>query len=133
MATCAATTRRFSGPTAAACWRRLRGRVPAVELVALRDGRVCGLLLGRDGRTASQLGPLVAENAAIAQALLARGLAALDGPVYIDLADAQAPVRAWLAERGFAAQRPLTRMLLRRPTGFDDPARTFAVAGPELG
>jgi GNAT superfamily N-acetyltransferase len=112
---------------------RLRGRMPAVEWVALREGRVCGLLLGRDGRIASQLGPLVADNAAIAQALLARGLAAIDGPVYIDLADAHAPVHAWLTEVGFAAQRPLTRMLLRRSTGFDDPARTFAVAGPELG
>jgi GNAT superfamily N-acetyltransferase len=112
---------------------RLRGRVPAVDLVALRDGRVCGLLLGRDGRTSRQLGPLVADDDAIALALLARGLAAIDGPVYIDLADAKAPVRAWLTGLGFAAQRPLTRMLLRRATGFDDPARTFAVAGPELG
>ena len=34
---------------------------------------------------------------------------------------------------GFAAQRPLTRMLLRRATGFDDTTRTFAVVGPEFG
>ena len=57
----------------------------------------------------------------------------IDGPVYIDLADAKTPIRAWLTELGFAAQRPLTRMLYRRATGFDDAARTFAVAGPELG
>jgi GNAT superfamily N-acetyltransferase len=112
---------------------RLRGRVPRAELAALRDGRVCGFLLGRDGRSATQLGPLVAEDAAIAQALLARGLAALEGAVYIDLADDKAPVRTWLAEQGFAAQRPLTRMLHRRSTSFEDAARTFAVAGPELG
>jgi GNAT superfamily N-acetyltransferase len=112
---------------------RLRGRVPPAELVALRSGRVCGVLLGRDGRSARQLGPLVADDAAIAQALLARALAAIDGPVYVDLADAQASVRAWLEGLGFAAQRPLTRMLYRRSQSFDDPARTFAVAGPELG
>jgi GNAT superfamily N-acetyltransferase len=112
---------------------RLRGRVSGAELVALRQGRVCGLLLGRDGRTSRQLGPLVAEDAPIAQALLARGLAAIAGPVYIDLADAQTSVRAWLTERGFTAQRPLTRMLLGRATSFEDAARTFAVAGPELG
>jgi GNAT superfamily N-acetyltransferase len=112
---------------------RLRGRVPPAELVALREGRVCGVLLGRDGRSATQLGPLVAEDAVIAQALLARGLAAMEGPVYIDLADAQAPVRAWLTGFGFAAQRPLTRMLYRRSETFDDASRTFAVAGPELG
>jgi GNAT superfamily N-acetyltransferase len=112
---------------------RLRGRVPGADLVALRRGRVCGLLLGRDGRTSRQLGPLVAEDAPIARALLARGLAAVEGPVYIDLADAKASVRAWLTDRGFTAQRPLTRMLLRRATSFEDAARTFAVAGPELG
>jgi GNAT superfamily N-acetyltransferase len=112
---------------------RLRGRVPAAELVAQRDGRVCGLLLGRDGRTATQLGPLVADDAATAQELLARGLAAIDGPVYIDLADAKPDVRAWLTDCGFTAQRPLTRMLYRRGASFEDAARTFAVAGPELG
>jgi GNAT superfamily N-acetyltransferase len=112
---------------------RLRGRVPAADLVARRDDGICGLLLGRDGRSATQLGPLVAENAAIAQALLARGLAAIEGPVFIDLVDDKAPVRAWLDGLGFAAQRPLTRMLHRRSTGFEDAARTFAVAGPELG
>ena len=112
---------------------RLRGRVPGVDLVALRQGRVCGLLLGRDGRTSRQIGPLVAEDAVTAQALLARGLAAIDGPVYIDLADAKTSVRAWLTEHGFRAQRPLTRMLYRRAASFEDAVRTFAVAGPELG
>jgi GNAT superfamily N-acetyltransferase len=112
---------------------RLRGRVPAADLVALRQDRVCGFLLGRDGRSAVQLGPLVAEDTAVAEALLARGLAAIDGPVYIDLADDKAAVRAFLDQRGFAAQRPLTRMLYRRSARFDDPQRTFAVAGPELG
>jgi GNAT superfamily N-acetyltransferase len=112
---------------------RLCGRVPGADLVALRQDRVCGFLLGRDGRTTTQLGPLVAEDSAVAEALLARGLDAIDGPVYIDLADDKAPVRAFLDALGFAAQRPLTRMLLRRSTGFDDAARTFAVAGPELG
>jgi GNAT superfamily N-acetyltransferase len=112
---------------------RLRGRAPGADLVALRQGRVCGLMLGRDGRTSKQLGPLVAEDAPIALALLARGLAGIEGPVYIDLADTKTSVRAWLTERGFTAQRPLTRMLLRRATSFEDAARTFAVAGPELG
>jgi GNAT superfamily N-acetyltransferase len=112
---------------------RLRGRVSAAELVAQRGGRVCGLLLGRDGRSATQLGPLVADDAATAQALLARGLAAIDGPVYIDLADAKPDIRAWLTDCGFTVQRPFTRMLYRRGASFEDAARTFAVAGPELG
>jgi GNAT superfamily N-acetyltransferase len=111
----------------------MRERLPAVAHVAERDGRIVGILLGRDGRTATQLGPLAAGDDLTALALLARGLDAVEGPVYIDLADAKAELHAWLAVRGFAPQRPFTRMLYRRSARFDDPARTFAVAGPEFG
>ena len=111
----------------------LRGRLPAVELVAERHGRVTGLLLGRNGRMASQIGPLVAEDDDVAHALLARALSAVEGPVYVDFADSKTALRAWLAECGFTAQRPLTRMLLGRSSGFDDEPRTFAVVGPEFG
>jgi GNAT superfamily N-acetyltransferase len=112
---------------------RLRGRVPQAELLAHRGGRVVGFLLGRDGRSATQLGPLVAEDDAIAQALLLKGLAAVKGPIYIDLADAKVQLRDTLEAGGFVPQRPLTRMVHRRTESFDDPVRTFAVAGPELG
>lgn len=112
---------------------RLRGRAPQAELIAYRAGRIAGFLLGRNGRSAMQLGPLVAEDAATAEILLLRGVAATPGPIYIDLADAKANLRNALEARGFAAQRPLTRMVYRRAESFDDPARTFAVVGPEFG
>jgi len=35
--------------------------------------------------------------------------------------------------RGFSTVRPFTRMLYGSSTRFDDPARTFAVIGPEFG
>jgi GNAT superfamily N-acetyltransferase len=113
--------------------QRLRGRLPAGELVALRNGAIVGFLMGRDGRTCSQLGPLVADDDAIARALLARAVAAVAGPLYIDVADSHPAIRAWLEARGFTTQRPLTRMVYRRHSGFDDPARTYAVVGPEFG
>ena len=112
---------------------RLRGRLPAAALVAERAGRVVGYLLGRDGRVAAQLGPLVAEDEAIAGALLARGLQAVEGPIYIDLADGKAGMRRVLEARGFAPERPLTRMIHHRRASFDDPTRTVAVVGPEFG
>ena len=121
------------GADRSALLSRLRGRLPAAELIAERHGRIAGFLLGRNGRSASHIGPLVAEDENAAHALLARALAALPGPIYIDFADSKTGLRAWLAEQGFVAQRPLTRMLLGRSSGFDDEARTFAVAGPELG
>jgi ribosomal protein S18 acetylase RimI-like enzyme len=112
---------------------RLRGRLPAAELVAERNGRIAGFLLGRDGRVAVQAGPLIAEDDAVACALLARALDALAAPVFVDLADAKAEVRRWLETRGFSAVRPLTRMLYGRSQRYDDAARTFAVVGPEFG
>jgi GNAT superfamily N-acetyltransferase len=112
---------------------RLRGRLPAAELVAERNGRIMGFLLGRDGRVAVQAGPLIADDDAVACALLARALDALAAPVFVDLADAKAEVRRWLETRGFSAVRPLTRMLYGRSQRYDDAARTFAVVGPEFG
>jgi GNAT superfamily N-acetyltransferase len=112
---------------------RMRGRLRPANLYAQRDGRVVGFLLGRDGRTASHLGPLVAEDDDTAIALLSRALGAIEGGVYIDLADAKVRVRQWLEASGFVAQRPFTRMLLGRSESFDDRARTFAVIGPEFG
>lgn len=112
---------------------RLRGRLPPAELVALRGDRIVGFLLGRDGRTCAQLGPLVADDDATALALLERALSQVPGPLYVDVADTHAAVRTWLESRGFTTQRPFTRMVYRRGTGFDDPARTYAVVGPEFG
>jgi GNAT superfamily N-acetyltransferase len=120
------------GADRSALLARLRARLPAAAHVAERDGRVIGFVLGRDGRTTSQIGPLIAEDDAIARGLLARALM-VDGPIYIDLADAKAEIRAWLEAQAFARQRPFTRMVYGRRTGFDDPTRTFAVVGPEFG
>jgi ribosomal protein S18 acetylase RimI-like enzyme len=111
----------------------LRGRLPAAELVAERAGRVVGFLLGRDGMLAGHLCPLIADDSAVACALVARALEVLDGPLFIDLADEKTAVRRFLETRGFAAVRPFTRMLYGTPARFDDSARTFAVVGPEFG
>ena len=111
----------------------LRGRLPPAELVAERAGRVAGFLLGRDGMLSGHLCPLIADDDAIACALIARALDALDGPLFIDLADDKAAVRTFLETRGFAAVRPFTRMLYGTVARFDDPARIFAVVGPEFG
>jgi GNAT superfamily N-acetyltransferase len=112
---------------------RMRGRLLPANLYAERDGRITGLLLGREGRTASHLGPLIAEDDATATALLAQALSRIDGPVYVDLADAKMDIRVWLEACGFLPQRPFTRMLLGRRESFDDVARTYAVIGPEFG
>jgi Acetyltransferase (GNAT) domain len=82
---------------------------------------------------AGHLCPLIADDDAIAGALLARALDALDGPLFIDLADSKTDVRGLLDAHGFTAVRPFTRMAHGSSQRFDDTARTFAVVGPEFG
>jgi GNAT superfamily N-acetyltransferase len=121
------------GANRSALLGRLRGRLPAAELIAERNGHIAGFMLGRNGRSASQIGPLVAEDDAAAHMLLEQALSKIAGPIYLDLADSKAGLRSWLEQCGFASQRPLTRMLLGRVEGYDDPVRTYAVVGPEFG
>lgn len=113
--------------------RRLAERLPASALLAERGGRIAGYLLGRDGRSMRQLGPLAAENEDIAMALLSHGIAAIPAPLAIDLPDRHTRLGEWLGTLGFKAERPLTRMVYGRSEAFDDGARLFAIAGPELG
>jgi GNAT superfamily N-acetyltransferase len=131
-ALCAYDTAVF-GNDRSAVLGRLRSRLPPAGLLARRDGRIAGMLLGRDGRIASHLGPLIADDDETAKALLAHALSRIDGPIYMDVADAKTGVRAFLEAAGFTVQRPFTRMLLGRSESFDDVARTHAVTGPEFG
>jgi GNAT superfamily N-acetyltransferase len=92
-----------------------------------------GYLFGRDGRRALQIGPICADDAGTAIDMLVSALSRVSGPVFIDVPNMHDGVVAFLKERGFTAQRPFTRMYRGAPAGFGDPARMFAVAGPELG
>jgi GNAT superfamily N-acetyltransferase len=112
---------------------RMAGRLRGADLFALRHDRCVGMLLGRDGRVASHLGPLIAEDDETAKALLAYALRIVPGPVFVDVADQKAAVRQWLEGCGFKPQRPFTRMLYGRSKSFDDGQRTYAVIGPEFG
>jgi hypothetical protein len=92
-----------------------------------------GYLLSRAGRTATQLGPLVARDAATAVALLKRGLDAIHGTVVLDVPERATAVAGHLAGRGFAPERPFVRMALGRTAIGGTPALVHAFAGPELG
>ncbi|MBV9539291.1 MAG: GNAT family N-acetyltransferase [Acidisphaera sp.] len=90
-------------------------------------------VLSRAGRLATHIGPLVAPDDAHATRLLDRILHRIDGPAIIDVPARHATFCAALQARGFAPQRPFTRMALGRDAPFGDPARLFATAGPEFG
>jgi GNAT superfamily N-acetyltransferase len=113
--------------------RNLVARVPHAALIAERAGRFCGASFARDGRVATQIGPVIAADEEAARALIAAALAKIPGPVFIDVPDRHARIAAWLCASGFAPQRSLTRMAHGRGRAFDDLERLFAIAGPELG
>ena len=108
--------------------RALHRRLPQAALMV--EGK--GFVFGRDGREACQLGPLVSFDAKSARALLSHALAAVEPPLYVDVAD-HALLHDLLEGHGFAFQRPFTRMVRGARPAPGDEKLTFLVAGPELG
>jgi hypothetical protein len=95
-------------------------------------GKIVGFVLGREGRMATSLGPVVADNEADRAGPDRQGGASAPGPFIIDVPVAHRTVRAWLEGRGSDAAR-LHAMTLGEAKGLDDPSHVFALAGPELG
>jgi GNAT superfamily N-acetyltransferase len=108
--------------------RALQRRLPDTAL-----GAPDGFVLGRDGREAHQVGPLVARNEATALELLEQALGNVAAPVYVDVVDHATQMQGWLQQRGFEFQRPFTRMVHGGGRAPGDEKLVFLVAGPELG
>ncbi|MFW6146753.1 MAG: GNAT family N-acetyltransferase, partial [Planctomycetota bacterium] len=98
------------------------------------EGDVTGFVLGRPGADYQHVGPIAASGLPAAQGLTRAALAAAGGdPVVVDAAGSHDGWTGWLDSLGFTTQRPFIRMF-KGPTGHTgDPARQFAVAGPEWG
>lgn len=103
--------------------RALAQRLPEAALVV--EGS--GFILGREGREARQLGPLIASDREAATSLLCAGLRAVQPPVYLDLVDRMP------APAGAVFQRPFTRMVHGSRPAPGNEKLVFVVAGPELG
>ncbi len=102
----------------------------------LADGRTTphGFGLSRLGREADYIGPIIAQNAETAEAIVTNLLNALAGrQVYWDIPGGN-PHATALAERlGFTPRRDLTRMCLGTPTHTGQAEQVYAAAGFELG
>lgn len=109
--------------------RTLARRLPHCALALDGDGFV----LGRDGREARQIGPLVARTQAAAQKLLEAALAGVSAPLYVDVVDHAQQLQRWLLARGFVFQRPFTRMVHGAERAPGNEKLVYLVAGPELG
>lgn len=113
--------------------RALAQRWRAAARVVEVDGQLRGFVLGRDGREAHQIGPLITNDLDSARGLIADPLQAADTPVYLDLLDSRAALQPWLQGLGFVLQRPFTRMVWGATTAPGDAGAVVLVAGPELG
>lgn len=110
----------------------LQSRAPYLAFVAEAGDDILGYVLGRDGRIAHHLGPIVAESEEIALALAAQATLAASPPFILDVAERHAGFRPWLEAAGAVTPRGFTRMVLGEAPGLADNARVFAISGPEL-
>ncbi len=113
--------------------RSLAQRWPPAARVVEHGGRLRGFVLGRDGREAHQIGPLLADSDATAKCLLHDALQPLAGPAYVDLLDRQSQLLPWLQQQGFVFQRSFTRMVHGASGAPGDPATIVLATGPEFG
>lgn len=92
-----------------------------------------GFAIVRAGRTAHQIGPLIATDDAAAARLLAELADGMPGPLFIDVPDSRAVMREQLSSAGFTPQRGFVRMALGEPVPVGQTTVLYAVAGPEYG
>jgi GNAT superfamily N-acetyltransferase len=97
------------------------------------SGAIAGFVLGREGRMATSLGPVIADDEAIAIALIAKAAASGAGPFIIDVPQEHRELEAWLKAQDAITPRGYVRMSLGEVSGLGDPRQLFALAGPELG
>ena len=95
-------------------------------------GKLRGFIMGRGGRVASQLGPIVAESREAAACLVGRALEHTPGPIMIDVPEAETAWSAILGEWGFAPQRGFLRMGRDGAALPTDWSRVFAISGPDF-
>jgi GNAT superfamily N-acetyltransferase len=90
------------------------------------------MALIRDGRTARHIGPLFADDAGSATALIEMIAQSEAGPILIDVVNEHDEFLKNLTNSGWAIERPFQRMRFGSAT-TQSAESPFAVAGPEYG
>jgi GNAT superfamily N-acetyltransferase len=107
-------------------------RRPQLAFAARRGDGLAGYALARDGRIATHIGPVVADGAETAVALITAAMHAGAPPYLLDVPDAHADLTHWLERQGATAPRGFMRMLRRSYSPVESEQHVFALAGPEL-
>ena len=108
-------------------------RAPQSAAVLYEGATLRGYSFGRPGYRYHQIGPIVAESAAVAQELATYCLSSAPGPLAIDIPRHSPEWIEWLESIAFKIERPFLRMR-RGDNAFPGiPEQQFAIAGPEFG
>ncbi len=106
----------------------------APHLAWIRVDQPDAFCLGRAGFHFTQIGPVVAPSAELAESVIHAALFALPGQaVLLDVPESQTRILTRLKTAGFVSQRTLLRMYRETNPIAGRPDRLFAIAGPELG
>jgi hypothetical protein len=93
-----------------------------------------GFIIARHGSNAVQVGPWLAKDPYVAEALLRPVFHAVAGKrAFIDVPATNPPGEALMSKIGFSVQRPYTRMFLGSNAYPGDPSRVFSTSGAEKG
>ncbi|MHA4809752.1 GNAT family N-acetyltransferase [Flavitalea flava] len=107
---------------------------PHLAFLAEEKNEIQGYCLGRYGHTFTQLGPVIADNATIAQELVSAALPHCTGQsVILDIPLHDPQWSTWMTAAGFSQQRPFIRMFRGNNSFPGMPEKQFAIAGPEFG
>jgi GNAT superfamily N-acetyltransferase len=114
-----------------AAWQR---RTPDYAFVAKQAEEIVGYCLGRPGLNYETIGPVVALDGSIAQALVARVLGQVaPRAAVLDAYEHTPDFLAWLSRFGFVKQRPFIRMYRGENAHPGNTAHLYALCGPEVG
>lgn len=109
-------------------------RAPDLAWTVRRGEALLGYCFGRPGYLYRQLGPVIAEDVALAGSLVARCSIVHPGErLAVDVPRFAPEWIAWLESAGSAIERPFLRMSRGQAQRPGCPARQFAIAGPEFG
>jgi GNAT superfamily N-acetyltransferase len=103
--------------------------------VVKKHKRINGFCLGRPGHNFDQVGPIVAEDVAIAKELLFSALKhrTNDKPIVLDVLTHTPEWLDFVSALGFTPVRPLIRMYRGSNQYPGIPQKQFAILGPEFG
>jgi GNAT superfamily N-acetyltransferase len=125
---------RVFGANRSALLASLYDRAPRLAWTVRRGDGLLGYCFGRSGYLYWQLGPVVADNATVAQDLLTRCLASQPGEhVALDVPLLASDWTTFLKSVGFTIERPFLRMRRGENQCPGIPARQFGITGPEFG